>query len=57
LLFFYALGYGITIAAAMFGVGLGIGKVSKMLSKLTVIIKYAGGIILIVLGFYFLITI
>ena len=57
LLFFYALGYGATIAAAMLGMGLGIGKLSKALSKLAVIIKYAGGITLIILGFYFLITI
>jgi cytochrome c biogenesis protein CcdA len=57
LLFFYALGYGSTIAAAMLGIGLGIGKLSKALSKVAVVIKYAGGITLIVLGFYFLITI
>jgi cytochrome c biogenesis protein CcdA len=57
LLFFYALGYGVTIAAGMLGVGLGLGKVSKLLSKSTVIIKYVGGITLIVLGFYFLLTI
>jgi len=56
LLFFYALGYGVTIAAAMLGVGLGLGKISKALSKLAVVIKYAGGLTLIVLGFYFLIT-
>ena len=57
MLFFYASGYSITIAAAILGVGLGIGKISKIISKLAVIIKYAGGITLIVLGFYFLITI
>jgi len=57
MLFFFALGYGITITTAMLGVGLGIGKISKLLSKLAVIIKYAGGTTLIVLGFYFLITI
>jgi cytochrome c biogenesis protein CcdA len=57
LLFFYALGYGVTIAAGMLGVGLGLSKVSVMLSKFAVIIKYVGGIILIVLGFYLLITI
>ena len=57
LLFFYALGYGITLAAAMLGVGLGIGKLSKWLSKFATIIKYASGITLIVLGFYLLITI
>ena len=57
LLFFYALGYGITLAAAMLGVGLGLGKISKILTKSAVVIKYAGGITLIILGFYFLITV
>jgi len=57
LLFFYALGYGITLAAAILGVGLGLGKISKLLSKFAVVIKYAGGITLIILGFYLLITI
>ena len=56
LLFFYALGYGATLAAAMLGVGLGLGKISGMLSKSSVFIKYAGGITLIILGFYFLLT-
>jgi cytochrome c biogenesis protein CcdA len=57
LLFCYALGYGVTLAAAMLGVGLGLGKISKLLSKFAVIIKYAGGITLIILGFYLLLTI
>jgi len=56
LLLTYALGFGATLAAAMLGIGLGIGKFSKLLTKSTVVIKYAGGITLIVLGFYFLIT-
>jgi len=57
LLFAYSLGFGSILAAAMLGVGLGIGKLSKLISKFAVIIKYAGGITLIFLGFYFLITI
>ncbi|MCL2247228.1 MAG: cytochrome c biogenesis protein CcdA [Lentimicrobiaceae bacterium] len=57
MLFFYALGYGATIAAAMLGVGLGLGKISQLLSKFAVIIKYAGGIMLIAFGFYLLLTI
>jgi cytochrome c biogenesis protein CcdA len=56
LLFTYSLGFGATIAAAMLGVGLGIGKISNWLAKSAVYIKYAGGIILIVLGFYFILT-
>jgi len=57
LLFFYALGYGITLAAAMLGVGFGLGKISNLLSKSATVIKYAGGIALIIFGFYLLITI
>jgi cytochrome c biogenesis protein CcdA len=57
LMLFYALGYGVTLSVAMLGVGLGVGKVSKTLSTFATVIKYAGGITLIVLGFYFLITI
>jgi len=57
MLFFYALGYGITLASAMLGVGLGLGKISKLLSKFAVVIKYAGGITLIILGFYLIITV
>ena len=56
MLFFYALGYGVTLAAAMLGIGLGLGKISNPLSKVGTFIKYAGGIILIALGFYYLIT-
>jgi cytochrome c biogenesis protein CcdA len=57
MLFSYSLGYGIILAAAMLGVGLGLGKISQLLSKFSVVIKYAGGITLIVLGFYFLLTV
>jgi len=57
MLFFYALGFGLSIAAAMLGVGLGLGKIAGMLSKFAVVIKYAGGITLIALGFYLLVTV
>jgi len=57
MLFFYALGYGVVLAAAMLGVGLGLGKISEWLSRFATVIKYAGGIILIILGFYLIITI
>jgi len=57
LMFSFALGHGITLAAAMLGTGLGVGKISNLLTKFATVIKYAGGITLIVLGFYFLLTI
>lgn len=52
----FALGYGLTLAASMVGVGLGIGKMSKSISTVGNVLKYLGGITMIVLGFYFLIT-
>jgi cytochrome c biogenesis protein CcdA len=57
LLFAFALGYGLPLAASMVGIGLGFGKISKRASLFGKIIKYAGGIVLLLLGFYFLITI
>jgi cytochrome c biogenesis protein CcdA len=57
ILFFYALGYGTLLSAAMLGVGLGLGTISKFLTKFATVIKYAGGITLIILGFYLLLTI
>jgi cytochrome c biogenesis protein CcdA len=57
MLFFYSLGYGATLAVGMLGVGLGIGKISNLLTKFAVLIKYVGGITLIALGFYLILTI
>jgi len=57
LLFTFALGHAIILTAAMLGAGLGIGKISNMLTKFATVIKYAGGIALIAFGFYFLLTI
>ena len=53
----FSLGYGLPLAAAMVGVGLGLGKISKIITKFGNIMKYAGGIAMIALGFYFLISI
>lgn len=57
MLFAYSLGYGITFAAILIGLELGFGKTSKSFSKFGTIMKYAGGITMIIIGFYFLITI
>lgn len=52
----FALGYGLPLAAGMIGIGLGLGKLSKTFNTFNIAIKYIAGIILIVIGFYFLIT-
>jgi len=57
LLLAFALGYGLPLAAGMIGVGLGFGKISKTTAVIGKVIKYAGGIALLVIGFYFLFTI
>jgi len=48
---------GSILAVAMLGIGLGIGKLSKLLTKSATVIKYAGGITLVILGFYFILTV
>ena len=53
----FALGYGLPLAAAMVGLGLGLGKASKTVSGFGKVIRYIGGIALIALGFYFLLTV
>lgn len=52
----FGLGYGLPLAAAITGIGLGAGKLSASLGRIGTIIKYAGGVLLIVMGFYFLIS-
>ena len=52
----FALGYGLPLAAMMVGLSLGLGKISKTLTIIGTVVKYLGGISLVVLGFYFLLT-
>ncbi len=52
----FSFGYGLPLAAMMVGLGLGVSKISKTLSVVGTVVKYAGGIALVVLGFYFLLT-
>ncbi len=52
----YALGYGITLTAIIIAIGLGFGKTSSRFSKFGTVIKFAGGITMIAVGFYLLIT-
>jgi cytochrome c-type biogenesis protein len=52
----FALGYALPLAVAIVGVRLGVGKLSKTISGIGKTIQYAGGILLIAMGFYFLIT-
>jgi cytochrome c biogenesis protein CcdA len=52
----FALGFGLPLSAMIIGVSVGVGTVSKTLSKVVTVVKYIGGIALLVLGFYLLAT-
>jgi cytochrome c biogenesis protein CcdA len=52
----FACGYGLPLAAAIVGFGLGLGKIPKTLSVVGTVVTYIGGITLLALGFYLLIT-
>jgi cytochrome c biogenesis protein CcdA len=56
MLLFFALGFGIPLTAMVLGIGLGLGKISGVLTSTVKIIKYIGGIALVLLGFYLLLT-
>lgn len=57
LMFAYSIGYGLMFTALMIGIGLGFGKASKSFEKFGLVMKYVGGITMIVIGFYLLITV
>lgn len=52
----FALGFGLPLAAMIVGISLGLGKISTVLSMVVNIAKYIGGIALVALGFYLLLT-
>lgn len=53
----FAIGYSLPLATAMMGLGLGIGKLTATASKISSIITYIAGFVLLIIGFYFLLTI
>jgi cytochrome c-type biogenesis protein len=57
LLFMYALGYGLTFAIIIVGVGLGFGTTSRNFAKFAKALKIAGGLLMIFIGFFLLLTI
>jgi cytochrome c biogenesis protein CcdA len=52
----FALGFGLPLAAMIVGISLGLGKISNTLSMFVNIVKYTGGVALVALGFYLLLT-
>ncbi len=56
MLLFFALGFAIPLSAMILGIGMGLGKISGALTATVRIIKYIGGIALVLLGFYLLLS-
>lgn len=56
MLLFFALGFAIPLAAIILGIGMGLEKISGALTVTVRIIKYIGGIALVLLGFYLLLS-
>ena len=57
LLTFFALGYSLPLTLGFTGINWGLGKLSGFVGKLTKIIPYVAGAVLVLMGFYFLLTI
>jgi cytochrome c-type biogenesis protein len=53
----FALGYALPLAAGIVGLRFGLGKLSGTVERIGKIIQYAGGMLLVIMGFYFLVTI
>jgi cytochrome c biogenesis protein CcdA len=50
----FALGFALPLALGFAGIRLSSGRLSKSFNRMGTVIKYAGGILLIIMGFYFL---
>ncbi len=57
LLTVFAIGYSLPLAAGFAGLRWGLGMVTNSVGKVSRYIPYAGGTVLIIMGFYFLITV
>ncbi len=57
LLFVFALGYSLPLAAALVGLGLGLRKLGHVVSRAAPVVRIAAGVVLIVVGFYLLATV
>jgi cytochrome c-type biogenesis protein len=50
----YAIGYSLPLAAAMIGLGLGVGKLTSLVTRLAPLVQTTAGVILLVVGFILL---
>jgi cytochrome c biogenesis protein CcdA len=56
ILLFFAIGYSLPLAVTMLGIGFGVEKLSAAAEKISLVIKYIAGFILIAIGFYLILT-
>ncbi|MGO8749443.1 MAG: cytochrome c biogenesis CcdA family protein [Thermoguttaceae bacterium] len=50
----YAIGYSLPLAAAMIGLGMGVGKLTSVVTRLAPVVQNAAGVTLVVVGFILL---
>ena len=56
ILLMFGLGFGLPLALGMAGLSFGLQQISSKIDTISSYIKYGGGILLLVIGFYFLLT-
>lgn len=52
----FGFGFGLPLAIGMAGLSFGLSQVAARIERISVVIKYGGGLLLLVIGFYFLVT-
>lgn len=56
ILLMFGLGFGLPLALGMAGLSFGLQQISSRIDKISAYIKYGGGALLLIIGFYFLLT-
>ena len=56
ILLFFAIGYSLPLAVTMLGIGFGVDKLSSVAEKISLVVKYFAGLLLITIGFYLILS-
>jgi cytochrome c-type biogenesis protein/peptide methionine sulfoxide reductase msrA/msrB len=56
ILLMFGMGFGLPLALGMAGLSFGLHQISTRIEKISAYIKYGGGVLLLIIGFYFLLT-
>lgn len=54
ILAFFAIGYSMPLAAGLVGIGLGVGQIGRLATRVVPVARIGGGVVLIGVGFYLL---